>query len=242
MAIWHLTLTACTVVVTLLCGNTFANGPWQKYQNTEVTLLDQSTEIFKTLHYLSNLLHSIKNPLGTRDNPARICRDLLHCEPKVADGKYWIDPNIGCPSDAIEVFCNFTAGGQTCLTPLSVTKLEFGVGKVQMNFLHLLSSEATHSITVHCLNTPMWALTTAGGQKTSVTFKGWNGQIFKANTLLEPKVLLDECMIEDGSWHKTQFFFHTQDTNQLPVVQVNALPHLKPGQQHFIESGSVCFL
>uniref|UniRef100_A0A8C9NIW0 Fibrillar collagen NC1 domain-containing protein n=2 Tax=Serinus canaria TaxID=9135 RepID=A0A8C9NIW0_SERCA len=111
-----------------------------------------------------------------------------------------------------------------------------------MNFLHLLSSEATHSITVHCLNTPMWALTTAGGQKTSVTFKGWNGQIFKANTLLEPKVLLDECMIEDGSWHKTQFFFHTQDTNQLPVVQINALPHLKPGQQHFIESGSVCFL
>lgn len=48
--------------------------------------------------------------------------------------------------------------------------------------------------------------------------------------------------IEDGSWRKTQFFFHTQDTNQLPVVQVNALPHLKPGQQHFIESGSVCFL
>lgn len=76
-----------TVVLTLLCANTFANGPWQKYQNTEVTLLDHSTEIFKTLHYLSNLLHSIKNPLGTRDNPARICRDLLNCERKVSDGK-----------------------------------------------------------------------------------------------------------------------------------------------------------
>uniref|UniRef100_A0A8C5TWA9 Fibrillar collagen NC1 domain-containing protein n=1 Tax=Malurus cyaneus samueli TaxID=2593467 RepID=A0A8C5TWA9_9PASS len=111
-----------------------------------------------------------------------------------------------------------------------------------MNFLHLLSSEATHSITVHCLNTPMWGLNKAGGRKTSVTFKGWNGQIFKANTLLEPKVLLDECMIADGSWRKTQFLFHTQDTDQLPVVQVNALPHLKPGQQHFIESGPVCFL
>lgn len=60
---------------------------WQSYQNTEVTLLDHSAEIFKTLHYLSNLLHSIKNPLGTRDNPARVCRDLLNCERKVSDGK-----------------------------------------------------------------------------------------------------------------------------------------------------------
>ncbi|PNI31315.1 COL24A1 isoform 3, partial [Pan troglodytes] len=64
----------------------------------------------------------IKNPLGTRDNPARICKDLLNCEQKVSDGKYWIDPNLGCPSDAIEVFCNFSAGGQTCLPPVSVTK------------------------------------------------------------------------------------------------------------------------
>lgn len=63
---------------------------WQSYQNTEVTLIDYSAEIFKTLNYLSNLLHSIKNPLGTRDNPARICKDLLNCEHKVSDGKFLV--------------------------------------------------------------------------------------------------------------------------------------------------------
>ncbi|XP_013913800.1 PREDICTED: collagen alpha-1(XXIV) chain [Thamnophis sirtalis] len=214
----------------------------ENYQNTEVTFLDHSAKIFKTLHYLSNLLHSIKNPLGTRDNPARICRDLLNCERKVSNGKYWIDPNIGCPSDAIEVFCNFTAGGQTCLSPVSVTKLEFNIGKVQMNFLHLLSSEATHTITVHCLNTPVWKTNELHDQKPSLIFKGWNGDIFEANTLLEPKVIMDECMIQDGNWHKTQFFFHTQDTNQLPVVQVHPFSHLNQGQQRYIESGLVCFL
>uniref|UniRef100_A0A8C8RCR4 Fibrillar collagen NC1 domain-containing protein n=1 Tax=Pelusios castaneus TaxID=367368 RepID=A0A8C8RCR4_9SAUR len=111
-----------------------------------------------------------------------------------------------------------------------------------MNFLHLLSSEATHIITIHCLNTPVWGTNEAGAQKTSVSFQGWNGQMFEANTLLEPKVLTDECTIQDGSWHKTEFFFHTQDTTDLPVVQVHTFPHLKPGQHQYIESGSVCFL
>lgn len=60
---------------------------WQSYQNTEVTLIDHSAEIFKTLTYLSSLLSSMKNPLGTRDNPARICKDLLSCEYKLSDGK-----------------------------------------------------------------------------------------------------------------------------------------------------------
>lgn len=66
---------------------------WQSYQNTEMTLIDYSAEIFKTLNYLSNLLHSIKNPLGSHDNPARICKDLLHCEHKVSDGKFLVSSN-----------------------------------------------------------------------------------------------------------------------------------------------------
>lgn len=32
-------------------------------------------------------------------------------------GQYWIDPNQGCTGDAIKVFCNFTAGGETCVYP-----------------------------------------------------------------------------------------------------------------------------
>lgn len=53
----------------------------------DLPMLDQGAEIFKTLHYLSNLIQSLKNPLGTRDNPARICRDLYSCEQKLNDGE-----------------------------------------------------------------------------------------------------------------------------------------------------------
>lgn len=35
-----------------------------------------------------------------------------------ASGHYWIDPNGGCISDAVEVYCNFTDGvARTCIMP-----------------------------------------------------------------------------------------------------------------------------
>lgn len=89
-------------------------------------VLDQGGEIFKTLHYLSNLIQSIKTPLGTKENPARVCRDLMDCEQKMVDGTYWVDPNLGCSSDTIEVSCNFTHGGQTCLKPITASKVQDG--------------------------------------------------------------------------------------------------------------------
>ncbi|GCB75668.1 hypothetical protein scyTo_0020385, partial [Scyliorhinus torazame] len=216
---------------------------FENYQNTETPVMDQGMEVFKTLHYLSSLMHSIKHPLGTKDHPVRVCRDLLNCESKLSNDKYWIDPNLGCPSDTIEVFCNFSAGGQTCLHPLSTTKLDFGIGKVQMNFLHLLSSEAVQTITIHCLNFPVWKNTSNNDSyANSMRFRGWNGQIFKANTISQPKIIRDGCKIQDGTWQQTQFLFHTQVVDRLPIVEIQGLPRLSPAKQYRVEIGLVCFL
>lgn len=48
--------------------------------------------------------------------------------------------------------------------------------------------------------------------------------------------------IQDGSWHTAKFLFHTLDPNQLPVIEVQKLPHLKAERKYYIESSSVCFL
>ena len=94
------------LVMTTLCffANMIFMMTWQSYQNTEVTLTDHSAEIFKTLNYLSNLLHSIKHPLGTRDNPAQICKDLLNCEHKVSDGKLLVSLNCDISFHHFSVF------------------------------------------------------------------------------------------------------------------------------------------
>lgn len=46
-------------------------------------------EILKTLRYLSGVIESIKKPLGTKENPARVCKDLLDCRHlQLKDGEF----------------------------------------------------------------------------------------------------------------------------------------------------------
>lgn len=84
----------------------------------------------------------------------------------------------------------------------SLLQMEFGVGKVQMKFLHLLSTEASHSIILHCLNDPPYSTADSFSstefstqEDTTLRFLGWNKQVFEKNTLLEPQVLQDECKV-----------------------------------------------
>ncbi|RLW00423.1 hypothetical protein DV515_00008882 [Chloebia gouldiae] len=226
---------------TLIDSNTALKR--EGYQHQDLLMLDHGGEIFKTLHYLSNLIQSIKRPLGTKENPARICRDLMNCEQKMTDGTYWIDPNLGCSSDTIQVICNFTNGGQTCLSPVTVSKLDFDIGRVQMNFLRLLSSEVVQHITIHCLNTSVWREgSSERPSEKAVSFRAWNGQVFEARGQLRPEVAADDCKIKDGRWHRTLFSFRTQDPQQLPIVSIHNLPPSEPGQQYHLEVGPVCFL
>lgn len=80
----------------------------------------------------------------------------------------------------------------------------FSVDKVQMKFLHLLSTEASHHITLHCKNEPpdgtadaFSSATSTPQENATLRFWGWNKQMFEKDTLLEPHVLQDDCKVSD---------------------------------------------
>lgn len=203
----------------------------------DMPMLDQAPEILRTLHYLSSLVHSLKNPLGTRDHPARLCKDLHDCRDTLYDGTYWIDPNLGCSSDSIEVMCSFSGGGRTCLRPITTAKLEFSVGRVQMNFLHLLSAGAEQRITIHCLNVTIWShAPSLPPSQSAVRFHAWSGET------LEPDVLADSCWQLNGRWQHTDFLFRVSDPSLLPVIRISNLPKTTPSSRFHLEVGPVCFL
>lgn len=70
------------------------------------------------------------------------------------------------------------------------------VGRVQMNFLHLLSSEAEQHIIIHCLNFSVWrSAEHRPAAQGSVKFKAWSGEVFEVGGELEPEVIEDSCWV-----------------------------------------------
>ena len=70
------------------------------------------------------------------------------------------------------------------------------VGRVQMNFLHLLSSEAVQHVTIHCLNISIWRSSPdLPPSQEAVRFRAWSGEMIEVGGDLEPYVLEDSCWV-----------------------------------------------
>ncbi|XP_031720169.1 collagen alpha-2(XI) chain-like [Anarrhichthys ocellatus] len=120
---------------------------------------------------------TFSQPQGTKEDPATTCYELGLIHTHLNDGYFYMDPNQGCPFDAVKVFCNFTAGGTTCIDPLQSpikfsrepemkkskmsvqwfsqqhrgNKFDYaGVDVVQLRFLRLHSHTSFQHMTVSC--------------------------------------------------------------------------------------------
>uniref|UniRef100_A0A8C6ULL2 Fibrillar collagen NC1 domain-containing protein n=1 Tax=Neogobius melanostomus TaxID=47308 RepID=A0A8C6ULL2_9GOBI len=212
-------------------------------------------DVFGSLNNLKQDIERMKFPMGTQDNPARTCLDLHLSQPDYPDGEYWIDPNQGCIGDSIKVFCNFTAGGETCINPdkksagvrLSnwpkespgswfsefrrgkiltyVDITESEIAAVQMTFLKLLSSSARQNFTYICHQSVAWFDDKADNYDKALRFLA----------------LTDGCSMKQG-YSRSVLEINTLRIDQLPIIDVMFNDFGEANQRFGFEIGPVCFL
>ncbi|XP_009578497.1 PREDICTED: LOW QUALITY PROTEIN: collagen alpha-1(V) chain-like, partial [Fulmarus glacialis] len=208
---------------------------------------DGMEEIFGSLNSLKQEIEGLRRPMGTRDNPARTCQDLQLSHPGLPDGEYWIDPNQGCARDSFKVYCNFTAGGETCVFPskdiqevkmsawekevpqqwfsqfqegsrFSYTDSESQpLGVVQLTFLRLLSISARQNFTYHCHRSVAWHSTTSGDHQRALRFLAANEEELSYDTSPYIKAVMDGCAVRKSS-SRTVVEVSTPRLEQLPLL------------------------
>ena len=74
-----------------------------KRKKTKDEFSQKFLEMYSSIYSMRQELDRYRKPDGTRENPARSCRDLWYGHPHLKSGWYWIDPNSGMIDDAIYV-------------------------------------------------------------------------------------------------------------------------------------------
>ncbi|XP_047442374.1 collagen alpha-1(V) chain [Mugil cephalus] len=207
-------------------------------------------------------------PLGTKDDPGTTCHELGLIHPHLRDGYFYMDPNQGCPYDALKVFCNFTAGGSTCIDPLhplinmtwgpemkkSTTSLHWftqqhdgykfeyiGVDVVQLRFLRLHSHTSFQHITLSCAAHRSTTAATAHSVSRIIHLLGDCGREIEPHltTVSRKGCEVDVVVRVRGSTE-----LHRGDMELLPVrdlaVEMSATSHLVT--EIPVTLGPLCFL
>ncbi|KAG9464825.1 hypothetical protein GDO78_019334 [Eleutherodactylus coqui] len=176
----------------------------------------------------------------------------------------------GCTRDSFKVFCNFTAGGESCIYPNKDTekvkmstwnsekketwfsKFSSGrkfsyvdadripIGVVQLTFLRLLSISASQNFTYHCHRSAAWHMASADSYDKALHFMGANDEDLSFHTSPYIKALRDGCSMKKGT-DKTVLEIHTPRVEQLPLMDAMFMDFGEPNQKFGFEVGPVCF-
>uniref|UniRef100_A0A3P8ZC49 Collagen, type XI, alpha 1a n=1 Tax=Esox lucius TaxID=8010 RepID=A0A3P8ZC49_ESOLU len=227
--------------------------------------------IFGSLNTLKLDIERMKYPMGTQNNPARTCKDLQLAQPEFSDGEYWIDPNQGCSGDSFSVYCNFTAGGETCIYPDKNSKgvpisswpkeipgswfSEFKNGQilayvdssgktineVQMTFLKLLTASARQNFTYNCHQSVAWHDETTDSYDKALRFLGSNDEEMSYDNNPYIRAITDGCATRKG-YGKTVMEINTPKIDQVPIIDVMLNDFGDASHKFGFEVGPVCFL
>jgi len=231
----------------------------------DLTPEEQKEMVIKFYKELRSSFESFSAPDGTKDTPAKTCRDLHTALPEKPSGEYWIDPNAGDPKDAILVHCDMDTLA-TCVTPkpqmsqeinhittermtwFSDIPLETGGFQLtykadsnQITFLQMLSSKASQNITYHCFDSIAYNNARNNKVRQAVQLLTWNDLELKPRGKFKYSVPLDDCQHEKREWAQTIISVEDTKPARLPIVDVAIKDIGKPRQKFKLEVGPVCY-
>lgn len=243
-----------------------STAPQQPQGDVDEALRDKMMTMYASIYAMRKDIDGLKHPLGTKSNPARSCRDIYLTHSTFADGYYWIDPNLGVIEDAINVFCNMSAGGHTCVSPDKHTassavipykkerserwfsalttgfKITYEeVGPVQMTFLRLLSKETYQNFTYNCVNSVAWFNGVSKSFDFAIKFLGQGSHEFSYRSISKPVVISDGCQARDGNEAKTVFELRSTKSAYLPISDFWPTDYGLSEQAFGFQVGAVCF-
>ncbi|MEE6505942.1 hypothetical protein FKM82_007404 [Ascaphus truei] len=233
-------------------------------------MADGMEEVYATLGSLKVEVEQMRWPVGSKESPARTCKELQMCHSDFKDGDYWIDPNQGCNRDALKVFCNFTAGGETCLFPdkkFDSVKIAawgketpgewystFKRGKkfqymdadgnpvhvVQMTFLKLLSAWGRQNFTYNCQQSAAWYDVSGGTYGRALRFRGDNEEELSHSRTPQLRATYDGCKLRKGI-ERTVLEIGSFKVDHLPLRDVAVTDFGDTNQKFGFELGPICF-
>lgn len=227
-----------------------------------ITAMEALKEVIK--HF-----NDLRDPVGTKNAPARSCRDLASAHPEFKDGYYYIDPNKGNVKDSILVFCKMESG-ETCITPSPSTyhkkyltsakkagesyvwlshqltrynEFPYKSDGYQIKALQSVSSYASQNVTFHCLNTIAYHDQMINSKYKAVKLMSYNEENLTAEG--KPKfryaVNHDGCKTKSDKWDKTVIEMSTVNSKLLPILDLGVYDIVQGKQDFHIELGDVCF-
>jgi len=239
-----------------------------KPEEAEEELGKKNTEFRERMEELKQTVSSLEKPDGSKENPARTCRDIKSYYPNKPSGMYWLDPNRGCTSDAILVDCNFAEMEViTCINATENIKndawsqkmtharkwfhedhnlgaMTYTADMSQLTYLSYLSREAYQTVTIHCKNQVAWFDSVNNNHDKAIHFMGTKRTEF---TPIEEKrimhdVIRDECQHKKQDWDTTILRFKSSKFVRLPIVDMAPVFTADKEAMFGVELGPVCFL
>jgi len=226
---------------------------------TEVELDNLETKFRTRMDTLKNTVSSLEKPDGSREYPARTCRDLHEFHPTKPSGMYWLDPNKGCKEDAIKVYCNFTVDVDvpiitTCVYPTKAMAVEMDAWPQKFQTKHQkyfneglnlgqldYSADLSQMIYLGYLNKEAFQNVTihCKDYQRDMKFMGVKNTELTGGKFA-PSIQMNQCSRKGSGNGKTVLHFTTSKFIRLPIVDF--APEWTKDAKFGIELGPVCFV